>query len=75
MTTTAGAANSHPPLTAGSSSALDAAYNKVAWRLIPFLMVLWILAWIDRVNIGFAKLQRDGLRPRRRYLFSRLLLL
>ena len=25
--------------------------------LIPFLMVLWILAWIDRVNIGFAKLQ------------------
>jgi len=39
---------------------LDAAYSKVAWRLIPFLMVLWILAWIDRVNIGFAKLQMLG---------------
>jgi D-galactonate transporter len=25
--------------------------------LIPFLMILWILAWIDRVNVGFAKLQ------------------
>ena len=25
-------------------------------RLIPFLMILWILAWIDRVNIGFVKL-------------------
>src|SRR5215210_6641284 len=40
-----------------SSAALDEAYRKVTWRLIPFLMVLWILAWIDRVNIGFAKLQ------------------
>src|SRR3954468_19884308 len=56
MTTIAGAANLGPPL-AKESAALDAAYSKVAWRLIPFLMVLWILAWIDRVNIGFAKLQ------------------
>jgi hypothetical protein len=37
--------------------ALDAAYAKVTWRLIPFLALLWIIAWIDRVNIGFAKLQ------------------
>ena len=44
--------------TGGSSSAaLDAAYPKVTWRLIPFLMALWVLAWIDRVNIGFVKLQ------------------
>lgn len=60
MTTTAGAANLGPPLATNPSSALDAAYSKVAWRLIPFLMVLWILAWIDRVNIGFAKLQMLG---------------
>ena len=40
-----------------SSAALDEAYRKVTWRLLPFLMTLWILAWIDRVNIGFAKLQ------------------
>src|SRR5215218_10449010 len=39
------------------SASLDEAYRKITWRLIPFLMVLWILAWIDRVNIGFAKLQ------------------
>jgi D-galactonate transporter len=46
-------------LPAGSpqTASLDAAYNSVTWRLIPFLMVLWILAWLDRVNIGFAKLQ------------------
>ncbi|MEO8136400.1 MAG: MFS transporter, partial [Betaproteobacteria bacterium] len=32
---------------------LDGVYRKIFFRLIPFLMVLWILAWIDRVNIGF----------------------
>ena len=35
---------------------LDNAYRKIFLRLIPFLMILWILAWIDRVNIGFVKL-------------------
>jgi MFS family permease len=36
---------------------LEAAYAKATWRLLPFLVVLWIIAWIDRVNIGFAKLE------------------
>src|SRR5579863_6884156 len=40
-----------------ASSALETAYSKITWRLIPFLALLWIIAWIDRVNIGFAKLQ------------------
>ena len=35
---------------------LEQTYKKILFRLIPFLMVLWILAWIDRVNIGFVKL-------------------
>lgn len=35
----------------------DAVYRKVSWRLLPFLCILWVLAWLDRVNIGFAKLQ------------------
>jgi hypothetical protein len=34
-----------------------ATYGKIAWRLIPFLVFLFVLAWIDRVNVGFAKLQ------------------
>src|SRR5882672_22606 len=37
-------------------SALDDTYRAITWRLIPFLFVLWVLAWIDRVNIGFVKL-------------------
>jgi D-galactonate transporter len=34
-----------------------AVYSKVTWRLIPFLFACYILAYVDRVNIGFAKLQ------------------
>nr|USU33393.1 MFS transporter [Methylobacterium sp. OTU13CASTA1] len=45
-----------PPY-AGLPTDLDAAYRRITWRLLPFLMGLWILSWIDRVNIGFAKLQ------------------
>jgi MFS family permease len=40
----------------GAKAELDGVYRKIFFRLIPFLMVLWILAWIDRVNIGFVKL-------------------
>lgn len=32
-------------------------YNRIAWRLIPFLLVLYIISFLDRVNVGFAKLQ------------------
>jgi len=35
----------------------EATYGKVIRRLIPFLFVCYIVAFLDRVNIGFAKLQ------------------
>ena len=35
----------------------DATYRKVALRLIPLLFVCYIAAYLDRVNVGFAKLQ------------------
>ena len=28
--------------------------SKVAWRLVPFLMLCYFIAYLDRVNIGFA---------------------
>lgn len=31
-------------------------YRKVAFKIIPFLMVCYIAAYLDRVNVGFAKL-------------------
>jgi D-galactonate transporter len=38
------------------ASALDAAYSRITWRIIPFIFALWVLAWVDRVNVGFVKL-------------------
>ncbi len=35
------------------------AYAKVTRRLIPFLMLLYVVAWFDRVNVGFAALQMN----------------
>jgi len=29
----------------------------VTWRLLPFLLLLYIISWLDRVNVSFAKLQ------------------
>ncbi|MEJ8853091.1 MFS transporter [Variovorax robiniae] len=46
-----------------SLSAADAVYRKVSWRLIPLLFVCYIVAYLDRVNVGFAKLQmQDALQ-------------
>jgi len=39
---------------------VDAVYEKIAKRVIPFLIALFVWAWLDRVNIGFAKLRMVG---------------
>jgi len=51
------------PLSQGRASTLapnaadvDATYRKITWRLIPFIDLLWLLAWIDRINVGYVKL-------------------
>lgn len=37
--------------------------KKVAWRLIPFICLLYLMNIIDRANVGFARLQmQDDLR-------------
>ena len=35
----------------------DRIYRKVGWRLVPLLVVCYVVAYLDRVNVGFAKLQ------------------
>ncbi|MBY4729524.1 MFS transporter [Cupriavidus pauculus] len=37
-----------------------ALYRKINLRLLPFLLVCYLFAYLDRVNIGFAKLQMQG---------------
>jgi MFS family permease len=39
---------------------MDALYRKVSLRLLPFLGFCYILAYLDRINIGFAKLQMSA---------------
>ena len=34
--------------------------SKVMWRLMPFLVVCYFVAYLDRVNVGFAKLQMNA---------------
>ncbi len=38
-----------------------ALYAKITWRLIPYMFLLYIVAYMDRVNVGFAAMdmQRD----------------
>lgn len=36
---------------------LAAVYSRLNWRILPFLMVCYLFACLDRLNIGFAKLQ------------------
>ena len=38
----------------------NATYRKVTARLLPFCMLCYIVAYLDRVNVGFAKLQMLG---------------
>ena len=47
-----------PTSTTGAHDAFEeATYRKVSMRLIPLLLICYIIAYLDRVNVGFAKLQ------------------
>lgn len=55
------------PAPAGVESPLERqAFAKARRRLIPFLFLLYVVAYLDRVNVGFAALQMNaalGLTP------------
>lgn len=45
-----------------ASTALDSAkenavFRKITLRIVPFLMLCYVVSYLDRVNVGFAKLQ------------------
>jgi ACS family tartrate transporter-like MFS transporter len=46
-------------LTEKDLSSENSAYSKVRWKLLPFLFVLYIVAYVDRINVGFASLQMN----------------
>lgn len=48
---------SRPAVTRENLDARKAVFRKVTLRLIPFLFLCYILSYVDRVNVSFAKLQ------------------
>ena len=46
----------HSPISADAHLE-ERTYAKVIWRLVPFLFLCYVVAYLDRVNVGFAKLQ------------------
>jgi len=45
---------------AAESACEEKTYAKVTWRLLPLLFACYVVAYLDRVNVGFAKLQMLG---------------
>lgn len=39
---------------------LDGVYKKITYRIIPFLVICYFFAYLDRVNVGFAKLHMQS---------------
>jgi MFS transporter, ACS family, tartrate transporter len=39
---------------------VNSALRKIAWRLIPFMGLLYFVAFLDRVNVGFAALTMNA---------------
>ena len=35
-------------------------HQQVAWRLMPLIMICYLFAFFDRINISFAKFQLHG---------------
>ena len=35
----------------------DSVYRKVSWRIMPLLLISYAVAYIDRINVGYAQLQ------------------
>ena len=43
--------------------ASEAVYSKVSWRIIPLLLIAYMIAYLDRINIGYAQLQMKQTLP------------
>jgi ACS family tartrate transporter-like MFS transporter len=52
--------NTSPRASEGTPDLGRATLTKVGRRLLPFLLLLYVVAWLDRVNIGFAALQMNA---------------
>lgn len=49
-----GVADIHP---ASLRSAEDDVYRRISWRVMPIVLVAYVFAFLDRINVGYAQLQ------------------
>ena len=42
---------------------VESVYSKVSWRIMPLLVICYIVAFLDRINIGYAQLQMKQTLP------------
>lgn len=52
--------SSLPANTAGNAHMEEQAYRKAVWRIVPLFVIGFLLAYLDRVNISFAKFQMQS---------------
>ncbi len=43
--------------------AFKAVFSKIDWRIIPLLLIAYMVAYLDRINIGYAQLQMKQTLP------------
>jgi sugar phosphate permease len=46
-----------PAILRAEVSDVELLYDKIARRIMPFLVLLFVVAWLDRINVGLARLQ------------------
>lgn len=46
-----------PEPSAASAAFTQAVFRKINWRLMPLLLICYAVAYLDRINIGYAQLQ------------------
>ena len=57
---TAAANKASPAL---ENPAYKAVFSKIDWRIIPLLLIAYMVAYLDRINIGYAQLQMKQTLP------------
>src|SRR5947207_10518348 len=58
-----GVSKSSPQSSPLESGALKAVFSKINWRLIPLLPIAYMVAYLDRINVGYAQLQMKQTLP------------
>ena len=63
MNSTATATRGGPIPGGHNADHVEQVYSKVGWRIMPLLFVAYAIAYLDRINIGYAQLQMKQTLP------------